>query len=103
MTDRRADGAIRENKVTWERHAQSIGISLTVIIVVAIGGTVRDMYNSQIEQRKSLEALNSSLTDLKEEVRDIRDRMAGVPTNRELDARFEAVYIRLDDLEDEKQ
>jgi hypothetical protein len=102
MTDRQVDQNTQENRVIWERHAQSIGISLTVIIVVAIGGTVRDMYNSQIEQRKSLEALNSSLTDLKEEVRDIRDRMATVPTNREIDARFDSVYRRLDDLENER-
>jgi uncharacterized protein YlxW (UPF0749 family) len=103
MTDRRADGAIQENNVTWERHAQTVGISLTVLALAALGTTMKDMYNSQIEQRKSLEVIQTSMSDLKDEVRDIRNRMAAVPTNREIDAKFDTVYRRLDNLEDERQ
>lgn len=98
-----ADVTSLENKVTWERHAQSVGISLTVLALAALGTTMKDMYNSQIEQRKSLEVIQTSMSDLKDEVRDIRNRMASVPTNREIDAKFETVYRRLDNLENEER
>lgn len=90
-----------------ERHAQSIGIAVIVGLLFWGGRTLNRMYDAQIEQsgaisRQSLDinAVRAEMGDLKAEVKDVRQQLKQLPTQRELDARFETMSRRLDALEE---
>lgn len=101
MTDAR-----KENNVTIERHAQTVGIGLITLALAWGGSTMRQMYDAQIAQKVAIDNIQNSMVDLKADIKDVRDQLAevdarfkDVPTNREVDARFDSVVQRLNSLE----
>jgi len=82
-----------------ERHAQTIGISLITIALVWVGATLRDMYDAQITQREAMLSMQTGMDEIKLELRDVRAKVIAMPTNREIDARFDAMGRRIDALE----
>jgi vacuolar-type H+-ATPase subunit I/STV1 len=90
--DRRKTGAM-------ERHAQTVALGLITAILVWVGATLREMYDSQIEQRQAIDGIREQMADIKTEVKDVRDKLAQLPTQREIDARFDALNRRVEALE----
>lgn len=82
-----------------ERHVQTVALALITALLLWGAATLREMYDAQIEQREAIEAVRSEMGDLKAEVKDVRQQLNQLPTQRELDARFETMSRRLDALE----
>lgn len=89
----------QENSMRWQSVVQTIGIGVMTVALAWAGGTLRQMYDAMIEQREAMTELRSDLTEMRGEVKDIRQQLAQVPTQREIDARFDAFGRRLDRLE----
>lgn len=83
-----------------ERHVQTVALALITALLLWGAATLREMYDAQIQQREAIEAVRSEMGDLKAEVKDVRQQLAQLPTQREIDARLEAINRRLDALED---
>lgn len=86
-----------------ERHAQTIGIGLMTLALAWVGGTLRSMYDGMIEQKSAIEELHADMSDLSAQIRDVRGQLAQVPTQREIDARFDGLGRRIEALERRKQ
>lgn len=86
-----------------ERHAQTIGIGLMTLALAWVGGTLRSMYDGMIEQKSAIEELHADMSDLSVQIRDVRGQLAQVPTQREIDARFDGLGRRIEALERRKQ
>ena len=84
-----------------ERHVQTVALALITALLLWGAATLREMYDAQIQQREAIEAVRSEMGDLKAEVKDVRQQLAQLPTQREIDARLEAINRRLDALEDQ--
>ena len=82
-----------------ERHAQTVALALITALLIWGGATLREMYDAQIEQRAAIEDVRGQMGDLKAEVKDVRQQLAQLPTQREIDARLESINRRLDALE----
>lgn len=91
--------ADKESKVTIERHVQTVGIGLITVALAWGGSTMRQIYDAQIAQKASIESIQNSMVDLKADIKDVRDQLANVPTNREVDARFENLTRRVELME----
>ena len=74
-------------------------IGLMTLALAWVGATLRSMYDAQIEQREAIEAVRADMTDLRTEVKDVRAQLGNVPTQREIDARFDSMGRRIDTLE----
>ena len=92
----------RRKAGAMERHVQSVGIGLITLVLAWVGTTMQGMYDSQIEQRAAIEDVRAQMGDLKSEVKDVRQQLAQLPTQREIDARFESMNRRLEALEDRR-
>ena len=82
-----------------ERHAQTVALALITALLIWGGATLREMYDAQIEQRAAIDDVRGQMGDLKAEVKDVRQQLAQLPTQREIDARLESINRRLDALE----
>lgn len=87
---------------TLERHAQSIGIALLVLGIGWAGSTLRSMYDAMIESGPMTAEIQGDMAELTVELRAIRTELARVPTQREIDARFDALGRRVEALERKK-
>lgn len=85
-----------------ERHAQTVALALITAILIWLGATLREMYDGQIEQRAAIEEVRVQMGDLKAEVKDVRQQLAQLPTQREIDARLESINRRIEALEDRR-
>jgi len=86
-------------KVEVERHIQTVGIGLITIALAWGSSTMRQIYDAQLEQSLAIESIKASMVDLKADIKDVRGQLASVPTNREVDARFEHLNSRVIQLE----
>ena len=93
----------QENSMRWQSVVQTVGIGVMTVALAWAGGTLRQMYDAMIEQREAMTELRSDLTEMRGEVKDIRQQLAQVPTQREIDARFDAFGRRIEALERRKQ
>ena len=98
MTEETQD---RRKTGEMERHVQTVALALITALLLWGAATLREMYDAQIQQREAIEAVRSEMGDLKAEVKDVRQQLAQLPTQREIDARLEAINRRLDALEDQ--
>ena len=101
MTDPQHDP--RTNGHVLERHAQTIGIGLMTLALAWSGSTLRQMYDAQIEQKTAIAELHADMADISVQVRDVRGQLMQVPTQREIDARFDALGRRIEAIERRKQ
>ena len=85
-----------------ERHAQTVALAVITALLIWGGATLREMYDAQIEQRAAIEDVRLQMGDLKAEVKDVRQQLAQLPTQREIDARLESINRRIDALERER-
>ena len=81
---------LRRNEI--ERHFQTVALALIIAVMMWVGGTMRSMYDAQIEQRVSMEQMRL-------EMQAMQKQLAQLPTAREIDARFEATHRRLEIVE----
>ena len=98
MTDPLTTPAQRKSLIA-EHHVQTIGIGLMTLALAWAGGTLRQMYDAMIDSRNQMTELSSDLAEMRVEMTGIRQQLALVPTQREIDARFDAQGRRIDKLE----
>ena len=75
-----------------EHHIQTIGVGLITAALIGVGITLRSMYDAMIESRITELALAA-------DVRALSARLDKVPTQREIDARFDGLGRRIEALE----
>jgi TolA-binding protein len=92
----------RRKEGEMERHAQTVALALITALLIWGGATLREMYDAQIEQRAAIEEVRVQMGDLKAEVKDVRQQLAQLPTQREIDARLESINRRIEALEDRR-
>ena len=92
----------RRREGEMERHAQTVALALITALLIWGGATLREMYDAQIEQRAAIEEVRVQMGDLKAEVKDVRQQLAQLPTQREIDARLESINRRIEALEDRR-
>lgn len=82
-----------------EQHIQTIGIGLVTVALAWAGSRLHVMYDSMIESRGEMATLSRDLGEMRHEMTSIRQQLMQVPTQREIDARFDAHGRRIDALE----
>ena len=82
-----------------EHHIQTIGIGLLTVALAWAGSTLHAMYDAMIESRGQMQELVADLGEMRAEMTSIRQQLSQVPTQREIDARFDSLGRRIDKLE----
>lgn len=105
MTDQQPttqeDGRQRRGLIL-EHHIQTVGIGLLTVALAWSGSTLHAMYDSMIESRAQMNDLASDLGEMRSEMTGIRQQLTQVPTQREIDARFDGMGRRIEALERHK-
>jgi len=82
-----------------EHHIQTVGIGLLTVALAWAGSTLHAMYDAMIESRGQMQELVADLGEMRAEMTSIRQQLSQVPTQREIDARFDSLGRRIDKLE----
>lgn len=98
MTDSPTTPAQRRSLIA-EHHIQTVGIGLLTVALAWAGSTLHAMYDAMIESRGQMQELVADLGEMRAEMTSIRQQLSQVPTQREIDARFDSLGRRIDKLE----
>ena len=98
MTDPLTTPAQRRSLIA-EHHIQTVGIGLLTVALAWAGSTLHAMYDAMIESRGQMQELVADLGEMRAEMTSIRQQLSQVPTQREIDARFDSLGRRIDKLE----
>ena len=96
------DGRQRKGLIL-EHHIQTVGIGLLTVALAWAGSTLHAMYDAMLESRGQMQDLASDLGEMRAEMTGIRQQLSQVPTQREIDARFDGLGRRIEALERHKQ
>ena len=101
MTDHDPTPISRRGRMAFiaEHPIQTVGIGLLTVALTWSGSTLRAMYDAMIASRVQMTDLASDLSEMRAEMTSIRQQLAQVPTQREIDARFDSLGRRIDKLE----
>jgi len=82
----------RRKRGERERHLQTVALACITAGLLWVGSTMREMYDNQLKQQVTMAEMST-------QIKDVRQQLATLPTQREIDARFDGVTRRVDALE----